>query len=447
MLLPRVALPLSALDLLPLQQWLPRSRLFEAHVKILELEDRMGSQPIVLVAKDDHSRTLYAVEREDCGLYAICQLGSWVDVARLKAAALVVKQQSRAGFNASGPDMQKVPVETVAARKESLCKRLAIEALQATRRPSVPFTQASAKESLEQPMAVPAEQIPIAPESISGPAETPPTEIIETRRYSAAEFFDNIRDQYLEALYLSRATLAYFVKGPLSRARAAFHLDFDASLDMKELVAFLETMIMSSTILDKKYKDSLAACVADIDLHDHSADEASRPAQRRKSSKKMKLGKGGMYSTEDRLVRQWWSAHGTEADCDGFGQSRDELMRSRISQLRTRETQLQIILILEILALRPLLAAMDDAEGLPVTAGDSSTKSQGGVTRSRKSEQLSVLMDLHLDRLCIWQSISSVGKHTPGNQDVNTTALPDSIANKPAENHLRDFCVEVIIPL
>ena len=117
MLLPRAKLPLSSLDIVSSARALGQSRLFETHVKILELEERMGSQPMVLIARFDDSRTLCAVERESRGLYALCQLGSWVNFQGLKAEAVVSKQDvqkmSETGFLGSAITQAAVPLAEV----------------------------------------------------------------------------------------------------------------------------------------------------------------------------------------------------------------------------------------------------------------------------------------------------------------------------------------------
>ena len=131
-LLPRSHLPLSSLDLHSSTGPLPQSRLFETHVKILELEERMGSQPMVLIARLDDGRALYAVEREDRGLYVLCQLGSWVNLSQLRAAAVVSKVElpRTTDKHLGEKDNMGVPLITAEASKYSKKKRLAIEAIQ-----------------------------------------------------------------------------------------------------------------------------------------------------------------------------------------------------------------------------------------------------------------------------------------------------------------------------
>ncbi|TVY87236.1 hypothetical protein LAWI1_G007601 [Lachnellula willkommii] len=448
-LLPRAHLPLASLDLTSSTNALPQSRLFEAHVKILELEQRMGSQPMVLIARLDDGRTLYAVEREGRGLYVLCRLGSWVDIHQLKEAAVVSNQELPKGLERRDSLQQNTPAPFVTqeSSKYSKKKRLAIEAIQSmVKRPSTGLLTES------QLVTAEAEAEPILDsQPVESTVEQPPVDDPVTR--SAGEIFDSVRTQYLEALYISKASLAYFAKGPLSRARAAFHLDYDSTLDMNDHVAFLESLVMSTTLIDKKYRDGVPECVSLIDIQDHSVDDAIEAAskpKKRKSNKKMKPGKNGLYPTEDTLIRRWWSSYDDEMESGAPGTSKDEMTKSRIAQLRIRETQLQIIVILEVLALQPLATGSDNVDG-----GLPSARPKGNIvegkeksTKAKKPDHFAMLIDVHIDRLCIWQSIQLESMKAPSGESQNNAGelgtSTGSLTN--GDSILRDFCVEVIAP-
>jgi DNA replication regulator SLD3 len=204
MLLPRAKLPLSSLDIVSSGRALGQSRLFETHVKILELEERMGSQPMVLIAQFDDPRTLCAVERESRGLYVLCQLGSWVNFQGLKAEAVVSKQDvqkmSETGFLGGAITQAAVPLATPESSKYSKKKRLAIEAIQSmVKRPSTSL----ATDSQESPV----EPAPATPQLPTEDGVAPPLQEEAAAQLSAAEIFENVRNQYFEALYLSKASL------------------------------------------------------------------------------------------------------------------------------------------------------------------------------------------------------------------------------------------------
>ncbi|EDO04114.1 hypothetical protein SS1G_06597 [Sclerotinia sclerotiorum 1980 UF-70] len=413
-------------------------------VKILELEERMGNQPMVLIARLDDNRTLYAVERESRGLYVILQLGSWINIHQLKSSA-VVAQTERADVPVKGMLLGSAHLGASAesfitpeGSKYNKKKRLAIEAIQSMiKRPSTPLLpeprpQSAAPESLPVPEAENVFQA-----TVSLPA-------LETKTQATApEIFDNIRNQYFESLYLSKTSLAYFAKGPLSRARAAFHLDFDANLDMNDHIAFLESLVLSSTLLDKKYRDGVPTCVSAIDIQDQSADDATVKPQKRKGNKKMKPGKNGLYPNEESLIGKWWVGHDEEIESGAPGSSKDEMAKTRIANLRIRETQLQMIVILEILALQPLASTTENVEGgLPSLPSYDIIQSKERTPKTRKQDHLTMLIDVHIDRLCIWQSIATEAIKAPETSSDPTAAKTVNHT----DNILKDFCIEVIAP-
>ena len=60
-----------------------------------------------------------------------------------------------------------------------------------------------------------------------------------------------------------------------------------------------------------------------------------------------------------------------------------------------------------------------------------------------------MLIDVHIDRLCIWQSLAIESMSIiPGDSQM-TPDLADGLPQptKHTDNILRDFCVEVIAPL
>ncbi|CZS90696.1 hypothetical protein WAI453_004013 [Rhynchosporium graminicola] len=467
MLLPRSNFSLSSIDIFSAAKGLASSRLYETHVKILELEERMGSQPTVLIARLDDTRLLYAVERESRGLYALLQLGSWVNLQELKAAAVVSKEDSpeRAYLQPSS----KLPDAPAEANKFSSKKRLAIEAIQSMiKRPSTGLLTESQSDT--QSPVVKAESVPVFVGSplpteeatrtgenaatFSSDLEPIPSMAVEETAVqpTSAEIFDNVRAHYLEALYLSKASLAYFAKGPLSRARAAFHLDYDSTLELNDLITFLESMVMSSTLLEKKYREGVPMCVSLVDVHDQSAEDVAQTStkpKKKKMTKKMKHGKNGLYPTEEPLIRRWWATHDDDADTGAPGSSREEVTKSRISHLRIRETQLQMIVILEVLALQPLATSTEGfGGGLPTSLPTTEiVGSKERASKSKKPDHLAMLIDVHIDRLCIWQSLALETSNAPGvSQTISDLQSGLLSQTKHNDNILRDFCVEVIAP-
>ncbi|KAG9238721.1 DNA replication regulator SLD3-domain-containing protein [Amylocarpus encephaloides] len=453
MLLPRSRLPLAFLDFTPSANALPQSRLFETHIKILELEERMGNQPMLLIARLEDGRTLYAAEREDRGLYVLCQLGSWVNMQQLRDIAVVSRQDSEKGLRQSSTHEREdaLPTTTLESRKYDTKKRLAIEAIQSMvkRPPSAIWTNSQACHSqppdletqvMESQTQCLLTEYPAVVEAAIEVAAPP----------SSTDVFDSLRTQYLESLYLSKASLAYFAKGPISRARAAFHLDYDSTLEMKDLVSFLESLVLTTNVLDKKYREGLPTCVSMIDIHDHSANDANEAASKRKRRKstKVKLGKNGLFPSEEPLIRKWWSNHDDDAESRGPGVTREDLTKHRIAELRVRETQLQLIVVLEVLALQPLASQDGEAaEELPLASlPTGKTQSKEKQPKSKKTDRLAMLIDVHIDRLCIWQSIRLEASKPPDADSQIQDTSSALQASKNTDNVLRDFCVEVIAP-
>lgn len=216
---------------------------------------------------------------------------------------------------------------------------------------------------------------------------------------------------------------------------------------MKDLIEFLETIILPPVALEKKYKEGVTCVVSTLDLLGvQSANEASKDISRKRRVKKMKLGKNGLYPNEDSLIRQWWEEHNND-EGPLLGISLEEIRRQRVASLRTRETQLQMIVILETLALQSHAAPQEMIENaLPGTADMSISRSVA--VKSKKLRDLPALVDLHVDRLCIWQSVAT--EESSGARNSDTDARPNSgltIVQTNATDVLGEFCVEVITPL
>lgn len=181
-------------------------RLFEAHVKVLELEHRLGNTPMVLIACSEDGKSYFAIERESRDVYAICKLGSWVRIDQLCGAAVVSRYHSRRGTvnNIERPPSAKgavgEPIITEGPSKYSKKKRLAIEAIQSmVKRPSrdvsatcqvTAAAQPKSETNVEPQLQVPGDVMEVKDEIVAQPVAT--------------DILENIRSQYFEALYLSK---------------------------------------------------------------------------------------------------------------------------------------------------------------------------------------------------------------------------------------------------
>jgi len=225
---------------------------------------------------------------------------------------------------------------------------------------------------------------------------------------------------------------------------------------MDDLVGFLESLVLPTSLVDKKYKDGVPKLVSGLIIGEGSADEDEQTKSKTKKqrSKKMKPGKNGLYPAEETYIRQWWASDDANAEVGSPGSSKNDTIRKKVAQLRIRETQLQMIVILETLALRPLATPQADRNGDLPTMGQNLGASDSKTSTSKKPKKplnLTVLIDVLVDRLCIWQSVAAEeGRSLPGAvKDATSKAEHGSLAgtHEHVTDVLRDFCVEVIVPL
>ncbi|CAK7205993.1 hypothetical protein SEUCBS139899_008776 [Sporothrix eucalyptigena] len=479
-------------------------------IRLLELEGRLGSN--VLIARSPSSNStssgggfssassIFAIERDEAGLYVLCKLGSWVDLQKLGRHATAVCQQRMPASVTTQltAKAQEPALITPQVYKDRGKKRLAIAELQSIvrRRPAtsqltpeaaaavsqVDDIPSPALEAVEEALLnaeeaasegqEPGNDLPARPSSqtkmqkATGPTTsavlpTPPasdatkrssTEPTEqtappepTGPPTAEDIFQNIRNQYYEALYHSLGSLAYFAKGPLSRARAAFHLDCDSNLEMDELIDFLKSIVLASATIDKKYRETVPDLVSHLRTLGEVSDHTETKRKSRKP-KKIKLGSSGLYTDEDVHVRKWWAAN-KPAPRDDEVFPRPEEVKYTISCLRTRETQLQIILILEIMALETMRPAADAGESqLPGMAEIlAATPAKKEAPKKRNKHNLPLLIDVHADRLCIWQSTTSDDIRALAESHARPAGEPSTVKTAHSDP-LKEFCIDVIVP-
>ncbi|KXJ91923.1 DNA replication regulator SLD3-domain-containing protein [Microdochium bolleyi] len=470
MLLPRRHLLLSFLDLAAPSGTFEFSRFYDAQVKVLDLEARIGAEPKILVASLDYDKTIYALERQETGLYTLCKLSAGVDLGSLSQDASIISSAAlRKRASATVNQQEPPPLATAASHHENKKRRLAIEAIQSlVKKPARPSLEGVLPLEGESHAPVEAgtptgsqptlEEVLVPVNAGLGPGNlqesTPSTQepaVEETSAPLGAEaILDGIRTQYQEALYHSRGSLAYFAKGPLSRVRAAFHLDCDAKLDLVDLVEYLKTLVMTTVQIDKKYREIVPDIMSKCTTVAHDSDEEkSALKSRKRKAKKMKLNKDGIYPDDDDHIRKWWAARSPKPSYDDTSAaSAPQKARWEISYLRSRETQLQMIIILEILSLQPLCTSETGPDSQqPSLPGD-----EGGVEdafqtvkKKRNRHNLPFLLDVHADRLTIW--------HSTALDDLNIANSTDNEKNPegqdgltPTTDPLKDFCVDIIVP-
>ncbi|EGR50487.1 uncharacterized protein TRIREDRAFT_58960 [Trichoderma reesei QM6a] len=412
MLLPREHLPLSYIDFAACHGDFPQSRFYESYIHILDLESRLGPAPIVLIARNELRGTVYALERQFNGLYVLCKLAPWADLESLAQKATAVRHERLSPVK---PERIEHPggeaLITPQLHVEQKKKRAAIEAIQSQMRKRVRSLSVSTvgimtkEEETQEPESL-LSQLP-SPDMSSEQAPLPGSENRinpVSMASSAEEIFEGIRNHYFDALYKS--------------------------------------------MIDKKYRESIPEIIAKLKDRIDSSDEGRK---RKRKPKKMKLGKSGLYPLEDENVMRWWAANKPEPSDDGASITPSQI-KSHVSILRTRETKLQMILIMEILALEPLKAAGESGEAnLPALPGaaDSEDLLENILQpqpKKRNKHNLPVLLDVHADRLTIWQSTASDEQLLLEDAPSSQAPLDGHLDKKASSEPLRDFCVDVIMP-
>src|SRR2546430_8812433 len=246
-MIPRSKLPLSALDTSIPFDGLPTSSLFWARINDLETavdnQELHNCEPIVAIARLETKNSLYAIERARKNIYSLCKLDERTDEKLLKTVAVSGSPRrpktsrnvaceevlhGEGGFmtewwkkaaiesirleGPAGANYMKVSLDgvrlsmdrpLVSSPHKSVMGNYGVEAFIEQNQSRVYF-EPTVVSILDQDQAL----------SNRGTVEEnrPPTS-------SFPEIFDLVQTQYLEALYTSKASLAYFAKGPLSRAR------------------------------------------------------------------------------------------------------------------------------------------------------------------------------------------------------------------------------------
>ncbi|KAF2866727.1 DNA replication regulator SLD3-domain-containing protein [Massariosphaeria phaeospora] len=452
----RSQLPLTFLDTTPDKEF-AANRLFSAQIDVLEQHRvKEDNLPRVLIARYESNKMLYAIERVRHRVYSLCRLAAWLkekevsdlwDPSRLQSYPTVCKAEEveEAVGEESGGDRwwQKAVVE--AKQEERPMKSVKVSML----RPEPNHTSLKTELTPQGAVEVGHE----AGRADSAMADIPQETTIEVP--SPQQQIENLVQQYLEAIYLSKTSLAYFAKGPIARLRSAFTSPEEGAPPTYVLVAFLRSMLLSHKASDKKYREKLPEIIKSIPPGSYSDDETPQAAPKtKKLKKKVKRNREGIYPQEPEIVRRWWTAEMPAVDTYGE-ETIDQRVKRRIGDLRVREALAQMIIILEITALEALSSYKEPSatttEG-PETQGETQGETQAETQvetqdkpkrRKKKLDDIRVQLDLMLDKLCIWQSIDEVGIL---DFDTKPSHRGAGDAYRSSNDRLQGFCVEVIIP-
>ena len=204
--------------------------------------------------------------------------------------------------------------------------------------------------------------------------------------------------------------------------------------------------------MDVKYRETVPSIVKDLPFgplsEDESASITNTLVKKIRKSKKTKVGKNGLHPGEEASITRWWLSRDAPATACDSADARENATRLALLGQRARETQLQIILALEVLALEAATTGSSieqkTMENVPEGNGDSQQK----MKKHKKPQDLVVLLDLLVDRLTIWQSMHMDEDKTSKRGDTPSSQHPVKSVDKTSNSdHLQQFCVDVVLPL
>ncbi|RMZ76214.1 hypothetical protein DV738_g5037, partial [Chaetothyriales sp. CBS 135597] len=248
---------------------------------------------------------------------------------------------------------------------------------------------------------------------------------------------DQIVHQYLDTLYLSRTSLAFYAKGPLSRARALAKSPA-GGLNIEQLIECMYTCIVPPKKADLKYKESLPTAIKS--LLSAVEREESQPTKKKRTSKKVKLGKDGLYNCEHTVMEKWWRDReiGTCVGSSSNTEALEKDIRQSLSELRTRETQMQVLLILEVMALEARVLLKPE---IKKETDDKADQTLVSPKPKRKPRNLQMELDALIDKLCIWHTVSTGDLQPSIGQSDGLHGMPSK-----SKDDLKDFYREIIKP-
>ena len=204
--------------------------------------------------------------------------------------------------------------------------------------------------------------------------------------------------------------------------------------------------------MDIKYRETIPSMVKDLPFgplsEDESASITNTLVKKIRKSKKTKVEKNGLYPGEEASITRWWLSRDAPAIACDSADARANATRLALLEQRARETQLQTILALEVLALEAATRGSPVEQSTMGTLSESVGESQQKKKKTKKPQDLVMLLDLLVDRLTIWQSMnmdedkSSKRGNTPSSQ--HPVKSVDKASNS---DHLQQFCVDVVLPL
>ncbi|KGO36791.1 DNA replication regulator Sld3 [Penicillium expansum] len=468
--LPRTRLPLSWLDDTPASRSDEQpGGLFTADIPTLEIDLSAKAEPTVLAVRLMPNGGLYIIERVKRGIYSLSKLARWVYEGNLVVAA-------KGWHGTDAADVDSVAIDETGAVPDGFDWWQVAQI-------DEPLSDV---EMSEQSTGLDIAVVFGPSESDLGNSETSFVGVVEHRSHSLApsksfdaaegssfllpesqglgdittimdidgvdsnvvdvqqspeELLDGMRDHYMQALYVSKTSVAYFAKGPLTRCRTAFQArDSEQPHGSTELIESYREAILATKKMDLKYRETLPSAIRDAVLA--LSDDGAKSKKRK--SKKKKMGKNGLYPEEEGFIHRWWKDRILN-ESSAQESSREAESKKQISDLRLRETQLQILLILEVMVLEMTIASAEknSTNKEKDVNGEQNTSKKA---KPKKPTDLNVLLELHLDRMCIWHAVTMEETSAADTAKASSFSSSHLSGKKVESDAVRDFCTEVIIP-
>lgn len=228
------------------------------------------------------------------------------------------------------------------------------------------------------------------------------------------------------------------------------HQHASGSLKTVELIQSLRAHIISLPANDRKYCETLPNIIKELPMglnnDDDNAVTMSLLEDKFRKPKKKKLGKDGLFPGEEIYLIRWWVNRDKSLDTHLHSNKIDDVIKVLLVEQRARETQLQIILILEVFALEALQIQGGGADNEVEAQQDNIGARKSGKTAT-KQQNLEKILDVFVDRLCIWQSTSQDEDGLIGDAQRAGWHQNEEMELVSNINRLRAFCTEVVVPL
>ncbi|KAF3909807.1 hypothetical protein ABW21_db0201969 [Orbilia brochopaga] len=428
---PTVMLPRDRLDL----DWANAkndARLFEGDIPDLATHD------VAMIVKVDGTQQLGAVQKVGLtGHYTLYRLSKGIKVKDVRAMGAELKKASdqswqpaelREEGEETDPELWMGEAELGDQILNNAMKQVHVTALPAQIK-LTKILQATKALTLTKSVAA------AKSKSTSGPSAASADPAL-----SPESCLSQLKQQYYTLLYTSKSPLQYLPKTSLSRARVVFQTNADSPCSRLDLLLFLENMVLHIEESDEKYRTALIDIartkrgqIGNVDkMNNEDLESAIIPP-------------ACLKDNEIKYVFKWLRSLSDEDGPVRSLEQEDLHIQRSINDLRYRESELQIILLLEIISIKSKLSPETLLDYEKMKKADERKrkrreKAKAGDKGKKKKKKMdpNVLLDLLVDRLCIWTSIGA-------NTENKSSQPAPAQGRKDEKDRLRLFCTEIVL--